>query len=104
VDLTISSEHADDATVIRVSGELDLATVDELRGPARRAIADSRGRDLVLDLSGLDFIDSIGIGALIELRAAADQGDARLVLLRPSRRVVEVLQLTGLSQVFEILG
>ena len=62
------------------------------------AVIQHRGRDIILDLSGVTAIDAAGIGALVSLRAAG----THLRLVAPSLAVRQVLRLTRLDSVFEI--
>src|SRR5690349_10110943 len=74
-NLTIRSEQEGDRYLIEVSGELDLATVGELKRELHRARASESTR-IELEFSGVEFIDSSGIGALL----AAGLGSDRLQL------------------------
>ena len=62
------------------------------------AVIQHRGRDIILDLSGVTAIDAAGIGALVSLQAAGTY----LRLLGPSLALRQVLRLTSLDSVFEI--
>ncbi len=89
-------------SVIAVSGELDLSTAAALSDAAVNALTEAGCRRLALDLSGLRFIDSSGINALIEIRAASHKAQAALQITRLSPRVAEVLRLTAVDQLFDI--
>jgi stage II sporulation protein AA (anti-sigma F factor antagonist) len=84
--------------VLTLGGELDLATVALLHEQLDRAMRGRRA--VVIDLSGLQFIDSSGLHVLMraerELRAAGGQ----LVLVYGSRAVHRVFELTGLDHYF----
>jgi anti-sigma B factor antagonist len=84
--------------VLSVAGELDLATAPLLQEELERAM--SAAEAVVIDLSGLGFIDSSGLRILVraerELRALGRQ----LVLVRGSRAVDRVFQLTSLDRYF----
>lgn len=54
-------------------------------------------------LAELDFIDSSGLGALIGLKMEANRSRSSMVLLRPSMRVLEVLHVSRLDSIFEIM-
>lgn len=76
----------------RLVGELDLASADELIERIRPVAV--RGSDINLDLSGLTFIDSSGIRALIVIAEELD-GTGSLVLSSPQDEVAKVLELVG---------
>lgn len=97
IRVTSDHEHLELAAV----GELDASNVDHFRESVER-VADGRDGTLVLDLSDLSFIDSSGVSALLTLHEARTGRGARLVLSSPSDPVARVLELTGLTDVFEI--
>jgi anti-anti-sigma factor len=80
--------------LITVEGELDSSNVASLEATIASVTAD-RPAHLVFDLSGLRFMDSAGISALIG--AAAKVGAVRL--RQPSAPVRRVIELTGLSSI-----
>jgi anti-anti-sigma factor len=92
-------EERAEASGLRVaaSGELDLATKCEL---SRRLLrARSRGEDVVLDLSGLEFIDAAGAGMLIRVFAQSDRHEWNLQLASEvPPQVARVLDLVGLKR------
>ena len=83
--------------VIRVGGELDLATVPSLEQELEAAMGRPDG-GVVVDLSELDFIDSTGIAVLVRAMGESN-GSARLRFV-PSRSeaVGRVLEMTGVSE------
>jgi anti-sigma B factor antagonist len=83
------------ACVLTIAGELDIATCGELAGLAAPAMT-GRAERLVLDLSGLRFIDSRGAAALAALADSADV--ATPVIVRSAGRAVrKVLDVLGIS-------
>jgi anti-sigma B factor antagonist len=88
--------------LFRLTGYLDLSTVDLLRetvGPACGS-----GEDVRLDLSGLTFCDSTGVGALVWLYRRASAGAGRLVVYAPRKAVRDVLRISGVDRVIPVLG
>jgi anti-sigma B factor antagonist len=83
----------DDGTtvVLALRGELDLATVGLVRDAYARRCA-GRPR-VIVDLSGLEFMDSSGLRVLLELKAGAGRQDLRYV--PPGDRVGRLLDMTG---------
>jgi anti-sigma B factor antagonist len=84
----------DGATVLAIAGEVDLAVAAQVRDSGLAALARDDSAALRLDLSGVTFMDSSGLGALIQLNNA---NPGRVVLVRPSPRVVRLLELAGLA-------
>jgi anti-anti-sigma factor len=89
-------------TRLVVGGEVDYEAVDEFQEAAQAALAASGGRGVILDLSGVTFLESTGVGALVRIWKSCAERRASLVLERPSERVVSVLELTGLVGFFDI--
>ena len=89
-------------TVVAVRGELDINTAPELRAALMEAIEQHPGERLIVDLEGLEFVDSAGLGILIGGRKRAQTGGGDLVLVSTGRNVGRLLQLTGLTRVFEV--
>lgn len=79
---------------IELTGELDIATVALLERTLGHA-SHSGFREVVLDISGLDFIDSAGIHALLRAQRAAAASHQRLCLTQPPGQIERVFELTG---------
>jgi anti-anti-sigma factor len=75
----------------RVEGELDMATAPELLESLQDAV--ETGGPIVLDFSGVTFMDSTGLRAVLQAVRALD-GEGVLVLERPSDRVRRVLDIS----------
>jgi anti-anti-sigma factor len=91
----VSVQRVSTTAVVRVSGELDIATVPIL-ADALHGLDGSCDR-VVLDLSGLTFIDSTGLTLAVgEHQRAANDG-CELVLAGATDNVLKVLRLTGLD-------
>jgi anti-sigma B factor antagonist len=94
--LALTSERDGDVHLIALQGELDLDGAAEFE----HALKDAEATDapaIVVDLAGLDFIDSTGLRLLVEadVRLRADAG--RLILRRPTERILRVFQIAGLD-------
>jgi anti-sigma B factor antagonist len=93
----IEAEVVDGAFALRLEGELDYASANEVRGYVEGAA----GRPLVIDLAGVTFLDSSMLRELLRaLTERADRGD-RLVLAAVPRPVRRLLELTGTAALFE---
>jgi len=87
------------ASAIAVEGELDLETAPQFTEEVEVAVWDTVGA-FVLDLSGLSFLDSSGLHALLRARAYLAREDRPLVLVCPPGPVRRVLDLTGVLETF----
>ena len=91
-----------DKAVIAVSGKLTVATSPELEA----AIQQVDGTDTVssydIDLTGLEYISSAGLRVLVGAQKLVDTKGGALRLLHPSDDVMEILKMTGLSDVLTI--
>ena len=101
-DATILYEPADpDGLVVAtLAGELDLDRADDVRDELARIAADPACRYLRVDVAGLDFIDSYGLGALVSARNSAAAEGVTLTLAQPSPPVRKSIEVTGLGDVF----
>ncbi len=95
------SPSATTATLTLV-GDIDLADAADLIQSGHEAIENPGISKLVIDASGVTFMDSTALGALIQLQNAADEAAKQLVLAEPSRPVQRVLEITGLTEIFAI--
>ncbi len=92
--LTVTVKDSDDGVVLQCQGSI-------VRGHETAvlcAAVGQRGRNVILDLTGVDAIDAAGIGALVSLQASG----IYLTLLHPTAPVREVLRVTQVESIFEI--
>ncbi|OFJ51901.1 STAS domain-containing protein [Mycolicibacterium grossiae] len=85
-------------TVVRPEGRVNMVVAPALRKELHRLVDEGNTR-VVVDLSGTDFIDSSGLGAVISGLKAARQAGGDLRIAAPTRQVVTVLELTNLDRV-----
>ncbi len=92
--LTVRSQREGDAHVIELVGELDLDGAPRLEDELRSVEAGD-APSIVVDLSGLEFIDSTGIRLLV--MAAERCGEGRFAILRGPPQVHRVFEITDLA-------
>lgn len=100
IDVTTSSD-AGGRHVLDVAGAIDVQSRTVLLTEGRAALAEG-ATGLVVDLADVTFIDSTGIGALVELSHDAADAGATFTLRDPSPRAVRILDMTGLATVWPI--
>ncbi|MBN9735479.1 anti-sigma factor antagonist [Pseudonocardia sp. P1] len=96
-------------TVLTVRGEVDTLTaprlgvaLDELLD--RPANGDGDDRDVAVDLEGVTFLASSGLGVLIHTARRAARDDRRLYVVATNRAVLRPLEVTGSAQLFTVLA
>ena len=94
-------ESRDGVTVVRVVGEVDVSTVPALRGLLSDLAIDG-SVEIVLDLCGVDFMDSAGIGALVTAQRRIRTLRGVLAVACDSAPVLRVLHLTGMDKVLSV--
>jgi anti-sigma B factor antagonist len=89
--------------VVTVRGELDLATAPELESALLPGLRD--GGSAVLDLRGLEFMDSTGVRVIVSAHLAAQEHGGNLALVRtvPDGPVARVLEISGLDAVLDLV-
>lgn len=99
--LGISVESTQFSVVIRLSGEADLSTLEQLRDALNDQISGG-AQELTIDLSGLRFADSGSIRALTDAYLALRAQGGTLELVHPQPNVARVLVLLGIDQVLTV--
>ncbi len=87
-------------TVIKPSGPLTQADATEFKNTAMKALESNLGRILV-DVSAIPFVDSMGLEALYDLTEEMTKSGQMLKLCAENKTLREVLNLTGMSAMFE---
>jgi stage II sporulation protein AA (anti-sigma F factor antagonist) len=92
---------AQDLVVLHVSGELDTTSAQELAIPLREQLVEAN-RTVVVDLSGVKFLGSAGLEALVVGQQRAKEVGVEFVVVASSRAALRPLEATGLNAVFTI--
>ena len=92
------------AAVLTLAGDFDMHTVQSVAQPVEELLQDPP-HDLVVDLSGVDFIDSSGIALLVKVYGrVVREGDATMRVDRTSAVARRLLEVCGLLETFGIDG
>ena len=103
-ELEISVERQDGRVRLAVAGELDLATAPALLDAVGRVLAAGEDTTMVVDLTGVDFLDSSGLGALLQARAAVVAAGGQLTLAGVAPGPRRVITIAGLAGTFGLEG
>jgi len=107
MDVTTERTAPGGPIVVSVSGEVDVLTASALQDALAAAAADTSQAgtpQVVVDLSGVEFLDSTGLSALVfGLKRARERGGDLSVVCQ-HRQILKVLDITGLSRILQVYG
>lgn len=104
LDITRAPAGRPGAAGIAVAGELDGATSPALLEAFHELVSRGGARRLTLDLAGLEFIDSAGLRALIEIDHEAERREVPLDVIPAPEAVTHLLELAGVAQRLRLVG
>ena len=100
--MKISSRQVAQATILDVSGNIDISNSPEVRKTLLRVLREKSSTRVVLNLTAVGYIDSSGVASLVEgLKVSRDLG-SRFVLFGLSESAREVLKISRLLKLFEV--
>lgn len=99
--LQVTTSTANDRLVVNVCGEVDLRTSPQLRAALLESAQKTTG-SLLVDLSGVSYMDSSGVGTMVYVKRQVERDGRRLVLVGLQPRVRSVLEITHLDKFFTI--
>ena len=101
MELSVTSHDRGDLTIVVVEGEVDVYTASVLREKLVDVI-DADHADVIVDLTGVGFLDSTGLGVLVGALKKIRGFGGRLQLVIDQEKVMKVFRITALTQVFTI--
>jgi anti-sigma B factor antagonist len=100
--LTLEVETAGEVAVVKCHGKLVAGVTDQLYNQVSQLFPTAKR--IVLDLSDLTYMDSMGLGTLVRLYASTRSRGITLELVNLGKRIRELLSLTNLLSVFAVVG
>ncbi|WP_199509400.1 STAS domain-containing protein [Nucisporomicrobium flavum] len=102
MSLQLAARDGRACTVVEVGGQVDMATGPELNDFLGQVTTDRRDRPVVLDLAGVSFLDSSGIGVLLVWFKELQGAGGRLCVAGLQEPVAYVLRVTAVDQVLDV--
>jgi anti-anti-sigma factor len=99
--LRVKLVQAEGTAVVAIKGEVDLRTSPELRTQLQEMAARVDG-PLLIDLSGVEYMDSSGVGTIVFIKRELERAGRKLVLIRLQPRVRSVFEIAHLDKFFTI--
>ena len=101
-ELGIKERHVGDVTVLDMNGKITIGEGSvALRGAVRRLLEEDK-KKILLNLAGVSYIDSSGIGELVSSYTAINKEGGQLKLLRLTQKLQDLLTITKLLTVFDV--
>ena len=93
-----------EGTLLRVSGVIKLGESADFFVEALESCLEEETGPVLVDLSGIDEIDSTGLGELVAWLGRFESRRRKMVLIDPSPRILRLLEVSRLVELFEIYG
>jgi anti-sigma B factor antagonist len=100
--MNIETRKKDDVVIVDFQGRLAAGVGDEVLATLIDQLLKQGNRKILLNLSEMDYIDSNGLGELVQSLKTARRNQADLRLLKPQDRVTKTLKLTNLLPMFTV--
>lgn len=98
--MEVRTSQGDAQVTLSIKGEIEVYSLPEFSRLAESYLGGPR--ELVLDLEGLEYIDSSGLGFLVTLHERMERGGQRLLLCNLRSHVARVFKITRLDQILDI--
>lgn len=89
--------------VVKLDGEIDHHSAAEIRDGLDRLISENKPRNLVLELSGIDFMDSSGLGLVLGRYRRLTEMGAKMYIKNPGLRIEKILAMAGVDKLIKII-
>jgi anti-sigma B factor antagonist len=100
-ELIISERKAGEVTILDMSGDVIFGEGNVALRRTIRSLLDTGKKNILLNFSGVRFVDSSGVGELVSALMAINRVDGQLKLLSLSKRIRELLAITNLLTIFD---
>ena len=101
MELGIDVRKIESHAVVDVSGEIDVYTAPKLREKLIELVSEGT-YDMVVNLEGVDFLDSTGLGVLVGALKRVKAHDGSLSIVCTQDKILKIFKITGLTKVFPI--
>ena len=102
MSMKFKTRQVDGVTVLDLSGRITLGEGSVTLRDAVRDVLAKGHKDILLNLGGVDYIDSSGLGELVSAYTTVKNGGGVLKLLQLTKKVKDLLQITKLYTVFDV--
>lgn len=101
MELGLDTSKVGDYAVVDVKGEIDVYTAPKLREKLIELVSEGSYK-VIVNLEGVDFLDSTGLGVLVGALKRVKAHDGSLALVCTQDKILKIFKITGLTKVFPI--
>jgi len=102
--MKLDERESGDVTVLTISGEITLSAGGDVQLKDKiQSLLQQGRRKILLDLGNVSYVDSAGLGQLVQATVTASKNGGKLKLLNLTKRLNDLLVVTKLSTVFDIV-
>ena len=98
----LEKKYQRDTLIIKLTGEMDLVAADEFRRTVDSELERRQVRNLVINLGGVSFIDSSGLGSILARYKKLTQNGGRIWIAAPRPPVRKILELSGFPKLIPL--
>lgn len=102
MSLHISTEIQGDTLVVRLEGELDHHTAERVREQVEAELDRGLTENLVINLEGLQFMDSSGLGVILGRYKRVTQNGGRMALCSVNDQLMKLFEMSGMMKILRI--
>lgn len=100
--MKISLSTRDKTLIVNFNGELDHHSAEEMRKEIDKIYFEKRMKNIILDLTSLNFMDSSGIGLIMGRYKNVSDNGGKLYLINVSQRVEKILKMSGILKIVQL--
>ena len=101
MDLDVEATERGDASILTLRGEIDVYTAPRLR-QSIVDLVDGGAHRIIVDMEKVDFLDSTGLGVLVEGLKRVKTREGELAIVATHDKILKIFDITGLSKAFAI--
>ncbi|MBP5245991.1 MAG: STAS domain-containing protein [Clostridiales bacterium] len=89
--------------VVKLDGEIDHHSIKEFREELDKMIGESRPKTMILELSGIDFMDSSGLGLVLGRYRKLSEAGSKMLIKNPTPEAERILKMAGVDKLVKII-
>lgn len=101
MEFTVETRDSGNQTIVSVCGELDVYTAPDLEESLEELVGAGK-TNLVIDLTGVTFLDSTGLGVMVKALKWVREASGALQVVADEERIARVFRITGLDEIMSL--